>query len=581
MSADSPVPETSAPAPSGVERERQMLIDAESKGTRKKLKIWLKLSGPGWLQSAITLGGGSLASSLFLGILAGYSLLWLQILAMGCGVVMLGAIGYVTLSTGERPFQLIKNRVNPVLAWGWALATMAANIVWCLPQFSLAEAAVSQNLAPGMADYKIVTCGIILLVTICVTMMYDSGGKGLKAYENLLRIMVGLIVLCFLGVVVVLLLNSDTTGVSLGRIFGGLIPDLSLLSNPAPTLVPKIEATGAFASFWEGIIVSKQRDVMVSAAATAVGINMTFLFPYSLLKKGWDRSFRGLSVFDLATGMAIPFVIATGCVVIAAASRFHAVPAPEIVDHWPQAKEEIEGKLLRNFEGHLRNRVIHEHPELKEIEDEKERNAKAAEFFTQLPEADRNMAAMLADRDALLLANALEPLTGSAVANYVFGFGVLAMAMSTITILMLISGFTFCEVFGFPQGGFAHRVGTLLPAVGALGPFIWSQSAAYLAVPTSVFGMALLPIAYFTFFILMNSKNALGEHRPEGRSRMTWNILMTASCALSTIGAGWAIWDKARWVGVGAVVAFVGLALFVHIQRLSKLAATAQSESAS
>lgn len=580
MSAESSAPESPAAELTGVDRERQMLIDAESQGTGGKLKTFLKLSGPGWLQSAITLGGGSLASSLFLGILAGYSLLWLQILAMACGVVMLGAIGYVTLSTGERPFQLIKNRVNPVLAWGWALATMAANIVWCLPQFSLAEAAVSQNLAPGMADYKIVTCGIILVITVFVTMLYDSGGKGLKIYENLLRVLVGLIVLCFLGVVLVLLFSSEDTGVSLGAIFGGLIPDLGLLSNPAPTLVPKIDATGAFASFWTDTVVSKQRDVMVSAAATAVGINMTFLFPYSLLKKGWDRKFRGLSVFDLAVGMAIPFVIATGCVVIAAASRFHAEPAPEIVDHWPQEKGKINGKLLRNFEGHLKNRVLNEHPELKEVEDEKERNAKAAEYFEDLPQADQNMAAMLADRDALLLAGALKPLTGDVVANYVFGFGVLAMAMSTITILMLISGFTFCEVFGFPQGGFAHRVGVLLPAVGVLGPFVWGQAAAYLAVPTSVFGMALLPIAYFTFFILMNSKRALGEHRPEGSSRMTWNILMTFSCALSTIGAGWAIWSKVKWVGVGAVVAFVALALFVHMQRLSKQAAAAQSESA-
>jgi len=572
MSADSTTPEPAPVELTGVERERQMLVAAEAQGGSARLKVFVKLSGPGWLQSAITLGGGSLASSLFLGILAGYSLLWLQLLAMACGVVMLGAIGYVTLSTGERPFQLIRNRVNPVLAWGWALATMAANIVWCLPQFSLAEAAVSQNLAPGMADYKAVTCVIILLITVCVTMLYESGGRGLKAYENLLRILVGLIVLCFLGVVLVLLFKSDETGVSLGLILGGLIPDLGMLSSPAPTLIPKIEATGAFAGFWESIVVSKQRDVMVSAAATAVGINMTFLFPYSLLKKGWDRNFRGLSVFDLATGMAIPFVIATGCVVIASASRFHAVPAPEIVDNWPAAKEKIDGKLLRNFEGHLTNRVLDEHPELKEITDKKERSAKVAEFFPELPEADRDMAAMLADRNALLLANALEPLTGKTVANFVFGFGVLAMAMSTITILMLISGFTFCEVFGFPQDGFAHRVGSLLPAVGVLGPFIWGQAAAYLAVPTSVFGMALLPIAYFTFFILMNSENALGEHRPRGRSRMIWNILMTGACALSTVGAGWAIWSKVQWVGVGAVVAFVALALFVEMQRTQRRA---------
>ncbi len=75
-----------------VSPERQILIEAEGKGTGAKLLAFLRLSGPGWLQSAITLGGGSLAGSLYLGVLAGYSLLWLQVLAMIMGVVMLSAI---------------------------------------------------------------------------------------------------------------------------------------------------------------------------------------------------------------------------------------------------------------------------------------------------------------------------------------------------------------------------------------------------------------------------------------------------------------------------------------------------------
>ena len=42
------------------------------------------------------------------------------------------AIGYVTLSTGERPFKAINTHVNPVLGWGWAIATLMANCVWSL-----------------------------------------------------------------------------------------------------------------------------------------------------------------------------------------------------------------------------------------------------------------------------------------------------------------------------------------------------------------------------------------------------------------------------------------------------------------
>src|SRR5690606_20218186 len=63
--------------------------------------------------------------------------------------------------------------------------------------------------------------------------------------------------------------------------------------------------------------------VMIGAAATAVGINMTFLMPYSLLQRGWDKTFRGLARFDLGVGMAIPYVLVTSCVVIAASQAFH------------------------------------------------------------------------------------------------------------------------------------------------------------------------------------------------------------------------------------------------------------------
>ena len=77
-------------------------------------------------------------------------------------------------------------------------------------------------------------------------------------------------------------------------------------------------------AYWSNLIVSQQRDVMLSAGAAAVGINMTFLLPYNLLSRGWDKDFRGLTIFDMSTGTFIPFVLATGCVVIASATQFHA-----------------------------------------------------------------------------------------------------------------------------------------------------------------------------------------------------------------------------------------------------------------
>ena len=61
-----------------IDSERQLLTAATNAGGWQKLKTYTRLSGPGWIASAITLGGGSLASSLYLGVIRGYSLWWLQ-----------------------------------------------------------------------------------------------------------------------------------------------------------------------------------------------------------------------------------------------------------------------------------------------------------------------------------------------------------------------------------------------------------------------------------------------------------------------------------------------------------------------
>jgi phage-related holin len=434
---------------------------------------------------------------------------------------------------------------------------------------------VQQNLAPSLEGQTALICGVILAIAVGITSFYDRGGKGLKIYENSLRILVGLIVLSFFGVVVTLAFSGQ---LDFKAVFAGLIPDLNLLSQPASTFDNALAATGEFQAYWTNLIVGMQRDIMITAAATAVGINMTFLFPYSLLKKRWDRAFRGLSLFDLSTGMAIPFVVATGCVVIASANSFHAQPAPGVLGETNSDGQVVvaDPKLLERYEDNLAKRVKAEHKEefkdifkgVKKIDRAKVLRAKARPYFDSLSDGDKRISAMLVKRDAKHMAAALAPLTGPVVANYVFGFGVLAMALSTITILMLISGFTFCEVFGFPQSGMYHRIGCLLPAIGVLGPFVWKGDVAlWLAVPTSVFGMALLPIAYFTFFLLMNNRAVLGDDMPKGISRLIWNTLMGIACGLATVGAGWAIWSKCHWYGVGGVVALVALALYVQFTR--------------
>ncbi|MDA0372731.1 MAG: divalent metal cation transporter [Planctomycetota bacterium] len=543
---------------------------AQQRGPLATLATYMRLSGPGWLQSAITLGGGSLASSLYLGVLAGFSMLWLQPLAMVLGIVMLSAIAYVTLSTGERPFQAINRHVNPVLGWGWALASLAANMVWSLPQFALATSVVQQNLAPGLfgndgplgeTGSKLLIVALILALTVAVTFAYDRGTRGVQIYERLLKGLVALVVLCFFGVVV--RLSTSVDGLDWGAVLAGFVPDFGSMSEPTATFGPFLDAVSAEArAFWTTRIVAEQRDVMISAAATAVGINMTFLLPYSILKRGWNREFRGLARVDLAVGMLVPFLLATSCVVIAAASRFHTKPVEGLVTPAATAEAEPAPKLRAEFEKICDARIAALDAAAADASDEQKVALRAS-----LPEADRTLAAMLVKRDAFDLAKALAPFTGDFFANILFGIGVLGMALSTITLLMLISGFVICEMLGLPPGGRAHRLGTLAATTGALGPFVWSKAAFYLAVPTSVFGMALLPIAYWTFFLMMNSRSLLGDDMPRGRSRIIWNTLMLLAAGAATGASIYSIEAKAGTTGMLGLGAFLALAAIAHFRR--------------
>jgi Mn2+/Fe2+ NRAMP family transporter len=558
-----------------IEKDRQLILDAQKKGKGATLKTFVKLSGPGWLQSGITLGGGSLSSSLYLGVLVGFSFMWLQPLAMILGIIMLSAIAYVTLSTGDRPLRGINEHVSPILGWGWLLASMMANLVWSLPQFALGTAALRQNLLPGLIGPeamgeipgKMIAGAVFLAICLTVTMTYGAGGKGVKIFEILIKTIVSIIVLSFIGVVLKLSLEGKIVW---GEILSGLIPDLSLFNKPTDKIMPHIEkVTENFRPFWSNMIVGQQRDVMISAAATAVGINMTFLLPYSMLRKGWDKYFRGLAIFDLSTGLFIPFILATGCVVIASSSQFHAVPAQGLVADklGGQITVKPAANLVGPYKGLLAKRLKFE------IGQEQFASLTPEQVQTKseaLPWADKRMAAMLVKRDAFNLADTLAPLTGPVIAQYLFGLGVIGMAMSAATMLMTINGLCFCELLGRAPRGWTQRFGSLMVSVGALGPFFWKDAAPYLAVPTSVFAMVLLPIAYFAFFLLMNQKTFLGNNMPKGFKRVLWNILMALASGAAAFGSVWSLWSKIRWLGIILLISFIALCVIVHFARSEK-----------
>ena len=501
------------------------------------------------MQSAITLGGGSLASSLFLGVLAGYSLLWLQPVAILLGIIMLSSVTHVTLSTGQSPFVSINKEINPVLGWGWAIATIMANVVWCLPQFSLGTAAITQNLLPTLDTTlgKTIACLLILTIAIAVVWAYDRGSKGVKIFDWILKIMVGLIVVSFFGVVIKLGGSGQLDWPSILR---GFVPNLSMLHEPAEVYEVFLSKAGDFRNFWEARIIGMQRDVMISAAATAVGINMTFFMPFVLLRRKWGRSHRGLAKFDLWTALLIPYVIATTCVVIAAGSRFNGKPE--------SAYSNYEEKILhKNLQGQYSNLITERAKEELGFENFNQlAPIQQDQILAELPEADKQLAAMLVKRDSYNLADSLEGLFGNkAFSHYIFGLGVLGIAISTIIILMTINGHAVCEIMGKPHKGPTFIVGALIAGIGVIGPFVWSDTLFWLAVPTSILGFTLIPVAYLSFFLLINNKSILGRERPTGAKRIIGNAFMLLALLVMGSSAFYVAWNKS-WGGfpVGQLV---------------------------
>lgn len=566
-----------------VSAERQMLADAQQRGFGATLWTYVKLSGPGWLQSAITLGGGSLAGALFLGALGGVNMLWLQLVAIIMGVVMLSAISYVTLSTGERPFQAINTHINPALGWGWLIATSMANMIWCMPQFSLCYTSLDKNLAPGMIGdsdtWKLGVSAVILVAVSVVVALNAQRGLTAKIFDWLLKGLVGLVVVCFFGVVVYL----STQGIlDWGHIFAGFIPDLGQWTRPTGQVATIVQQQPPnVQDFWSGHIVSQQRQRMIGAAATAVGINMTFLMPYSMLHRGWDKPFRGLARFDLSTGMAIPYVLVTTCVVIASAHAFHAKADPEFLSTNPAvfttsstfkgSKSVLAGRvsMLMGEEAYAALSDSERQQQIDALPDDQRTGAadvlaaRAAQKMGQeqfealseqeqiakmaaLPEDEKRIAASLVQRNAAELSQTLAPLIGEKTANLVFGLGVFGMGFSTIIILMLINGFVFCEAVGKPDSTGPYIAGCLVAGVtGALWPVVWKgESQFWLAIVASNFGMMLLPIAYVTFFMMMNSTAILGKEKPKGLWMIVWNILMIISVAGAIAAASTAIYDR-------------------------------------
>lgn len=521
------------------------LEKAQNGGFLTKLGVYGKMSGPGWVQAAVTLGGGSLVGALYLGVIGGYEFLWLQPLAMLCGIIMLAAISYVTLSCEERPFRVMEKKVSPTLAWGWLIATVIADTVFCAAQFSLGRGAIEDNL--GFTPGPYVITGSLFIIAMALICISQKNSKAAAFIDNILKVLVGVIVLCFMAVVVTLISKG---AVQWGSLFSGLVPDFTALFRPTDQIAAAIATTGENSAYWTEYVTGEQRSKIIAAFGTAVGINMTFLLPYSLKKKGWGKAHRELSRYDLFLGLFVPFILGASALVIASAASFHAKHGDMI---------SADGKPLPGMESAfykvLDSKLAATNPDFGTLD-----SVAVDQLREALPIEEKQLAGMLSNRGAKSLAASLEPFLGKN-SQTIFGIGVLAMAVSTLLVHMMMNGYAISEAFNQVGNAKYFILGAAMPAIaGFFSPYLWSGDAkAALAIPASVIATTLLPIAYLGFLLLMNSRSALGDELPKRRGLI--NALMLTSAGVATFASVWALNSK----GVPGMYGMAGLVLLAVI----------------
>jgi Mn2+/Fe2+ NRAMP family transporter len=399
------LPMTAKWDPEKLAQEEKFLQELETKSLWERIRGYAKLTGPAWLQSAMTLGAGSAAASVMAGASFGYKLLWVQPLAVFFGIVVFAALAKIVLTTGERPYKSFGRELHPILPLFWALGTIVASVIWHFPQYTLAGSAawdlaqvVQTNLldqkeaAPSeekstsetpsgeqppqargleyLVKYGAAAC--ILMINIFTVWNYGSHSRGIKLYEGFLRWVIRIVILAFLAVVIY-------TGINWKELFWGFFGFY---------IPPTIEGM----------------TVVLGALGAAVGINMTFLYPYSILAKGWGKHHRGLAKWDLFSSMLVPYTIVTSLIIIAMANT--------VYDGADQVRFGLQP-------------------------------VQAAAAFSTLVHSD--------------------------LGRVVLDLGFLAMTCGAISTHMVVCGFTMCEMLGLQYTRARFRLFSLTPSIGILG----------------------------------------------------------------------------------------------------------------
>ena len=446
----------------------------------------------------MTLGAGSAAASVIAGASFGYKLLWVQPVAMFLGIMMFMALSNIVLTVRERPYWSFMREARKI--WGplviliflWGFGSVMASVIWHFPQYGLAAGAVRSivkefspgaelqtnvyehdaegNAVIGADGNPVVTArpftglgyivsfmaGLtILLINLMVVFNYGRGGIGIKIYEWFMRGIIALVFLTFMFVVAINIHKIDWLEMLKGFIGWYGIPHHEDPMEYAKTLTLVLGMVGA-----------------------SVGINMTFMYPYTQLKKGWGPEHKTLAKWDLGLTMFLPFVVITSLVMVGM-----TVSGIYDIDNVRGMKDMVNTAISPT--------------------------AAAGALQTEL--------------------------ISQRVATIIFCAGLIGMACGAIAAHMTCCGFVLNEMLGLEPSTWRFRLFAMTPAIGIFG--VVFQLPLWFPVVASAIAFTMLPVAYLIFFILNNRRSYIGDAVGKGLKRIVFNTLLGLALLMAVVGA--------------------------------------------
>lgn len=290
-----------------LEAEIRQLEELEKKSFPVRFWGHLRISGPGFMDSALTLGAGTMTAAMLSGAIFGYKTMWLLWVSMGLGLFMMAAMARFTCRGGFRIID-IQNRSH-----GWVvgslmtalIGTAAVAVIFNYGQYSLGTHLI-ESLTPviGFKFPRQVNWIVYMALTSALILNYgQKGRRGIRLVENFMKLSIGIMLVCFGACLIVV-------GVKWGAFFKGLF---------VPWLPSGVQGL----------------DLFIASSAAAIGVMDWVFFHYAGLARGWGRKHETQARFDIFIGLFLPFVLVNYLVIGVFAGTLykqglHPETAPEL-----------------------------------------------------------------------------------------------------------------------------------------------------------------------------------------------------------------------------------------------------------